>query len=58
MDAAKKLAKATYRYNDLDDRAKELERRYVPKAVKKHAAVLGVIVNLCFDQKLSFKWEF
>lgn len=58
MNATKKLAIATYKYNDLDDRAKEIERRHVPKKVREQAAVLGALVKLVTDKQLSFRWEF
>lgn len=58
MSAARKLALAAYKYNDLDDRMKELEKRYVPKYVKEKAAVLGIIVKVVTEQQISYRWEF
>lgn len=56
--AAKKAAIATYKYNDLDEDMKRIERRYVPKRVREQAVILGVIVNLVMEQRASFRWEF
>lgn len=58
MTAAKNLALATYKYNDLDQQMKDVERRYVPKRVRERAAVLGVILKFGLEHQISWKWEF
>jgi hypothetical protein len=58
MTAAKKLALATYRYNDLDDGVKQLERRYVPKDVRDKAAALGIILKAVTEKQISYQWSF
>ncbi len=58
MTAAKKLALATYRYNDLDDGVKRIEKRYMPKKYRDQAATIGALVKLVTEKQISFRWEF
>ena len=58
MTAAKKLALATYKYNDLDQGVKELERRYIPDELRKRAVFIGIWIDFVLDKRLSYRWEF
>lgn len=58
MTATRKLAHAYYKYSDLDDQVKQLERRHVPKRVREQAVVIGCLVSLVLERKASFRWEF
>lgn len=55
--AVKAAAKAYYKYSDLDERAKELERIYVPKELKKYSGAAAAIAGLYIDQRIVFKWS-
>lgn len=56
--ALKKLAQAYYKYSDLDDFTKALEKKYVPKEIKKYGATLGVINALLIEKRIQLKWSF
>ena len=56
--AIKKLGSAYYKYSDLDDRMKEIERQYLPSDLKKHAGTILFIVKLTTERQVTFKWSF
>ncbi len=56
--ALRKLALAYYKYSDLDDFTKVLEKKYISKEVKKYGAALGILNAIFIDKRIQLKWSF
>jgi len=57
-DALKALAKATYVHSGLNKKAKKLEKKYIPKPVKKYGAWVGIGYKIVVEKRISFEWTF
>lgn len=57
-EATRKLLLATYKYSDLDDYAKRLEREYIPESVRKHGGFIAAGAVACIDKRFVYRWSF
>lgn len=58
QDALRKAALATYKYNGWDERARELDKRYVPNFIHEYGGPAAALVTLCIEHRISWKWSF
>jgi predicted nucleic acid-binding Zn finger protein len=56
--AVRKAAHAYYKYSDLDDYFRELERRHVPREVKKYGGTIAAVTTLVIEKRITMKWTF
>lgn len=57
-DAYKALMKATYLETDMDQKAKQFEKRYLPKELKEYGGWITGVAKIAKDRKISFEWTF
>lgn len=57
-DAAKAIFKASYKYTQTDKMVKNLEKRYIPKELKRRGTYLLIAGRLATEGKISYEWSF
>lgn len=58
QDALRALKKASYKEFKIDQYAKELERKYLPKIAKEYGGILAFTYKLTQEKRVSFEWRF
>ena len=58
QDAPRYIAKALYREYSLDKIVKRLEKKHVPKGVKKYAPYVGIGIRIATEKQITYRWEF
>lgn len=57
-EAIRALGKACYREFGLDEVAKRLEKRYVPKYVKEYGVWPTLVIKVVTEKRISYEWTF
>jgi hypothetical protein len=57
-EARKKASEALYKQSGMDKIVKELEKKYVPKSVKKYGGWLLAIQDSIVNEQIRYSWTY
>lgn len=58
QDAPRYIAKAVYKQYSLDKVVNRIEKRYLPKPVKKYGGYIGIGIRLATEKRFTYTWKF